>query len=277
MSLSKVYPTLDTFEPEDLVSSSAPDSSLFEPSSARVLPETEIRKVDHPPADPQPDQNPHATLQAPAEQETGNHPSPDPQEPEPEHPPEPQSAPQNPPRQSQSEPPLPPVQGIPAEEVDRIVAESFEKGVQQGLQQAQDDFGSAARALLFSCQQLDSLRETILQNSVNEIKELVVAIAEKVIRHSVSEQQDTIFATVDEAIQKAVKSDEFYVLVNPADYDTISTRSAELVAGLSGLNNLVIKKDPSIEQGGCRLESENCIVDATLLGQLDIIANHLKN
>ena len=163
-----------------------------------------------------------------------------------------------------------------AQELQLLLDEAYQKGLQEGLAQAEADFGAAARTLLQACQQLDTLRQTILENSSGEMQELALAIAEKVIRTSVREQSVTVERTVAEAIRLAIKSEEIVILVNPADYQTIFTKAEELKAGVSGLTVLTIRGDSTIEIGGCRLESNNCTVDATLSSQLEIIASQLK-
>lgn len=160
--------------------------------------------------------------------------------------------------------------------VERMVEEAFQRGVAEGLQRADKDFGSALHAFVELCRQLDQIRETILKNSVGEMQDLVLAIAEKIIRSSVLQQDATLLATVDEAIHSAVKSDEFYVYVNPEDFETVQGKAAEFVAGLNGLNNLVVKKDPTVERGGCKVESDNCTVDATIASQFEIIREQVK-
>jgi flagellar assembly protein FliH len=160
--------------------------------------------------------------------------------------------------------------------VERMVEEAFQRGVAEGLQQAEKDFGSALHAFIELCRQLDQIRETILKNSVGEMQDLVLAIAEKIIRSSVLEQDATLLATVDEALHSAVKSDEFYVYVNPEDFDTVQGKAAEFVAGLNGLNNIVVKKDSTVERGGCKVESDNCTVDATIASQFEIIREQVK-
>lgn len=160
--------------------------------------------------------------------------------------------------------------------VDRLVEESYQRGIAEGLQQSESDFGSALQALVELCRQLDQIRETILQNSVGEMQDLVLAIAEKIIRSSVLEQDATLLATIEEALHSAVKSDEFYIYVNPDDFDTVQGKSAEFIAGLNGLNNIVVKKDSTVERGGCKVESDNCTVDATIASQFDIIREQIK-
>lgn len=175
-------------------------------------------------------------------------------------------------------PPEPqPVAGIDQETVDRMVDEAYQHGIEEGLRRAEADFGSATVALLEICQQLDRIRETLLKNSFGEMQDLAISVAEKIIRSSVREQDETILATVEEAIHSAVKSDEFYIYVNPEDYEIIQQKSADFISGVNGLNNLIIKKDPEIERGGCKVESDYCIVDATIGSQFELIRQKIKN
>jgi flagellar assembly protein FliH len=165
-------------------------------------------------------------------------------------------------------------------EVEQLVADAFQRGKQQGLDQGREqmkrDFDAAITVVLNIGQELDSLRQTILENSRDELQNLALAIAEKVTRRSVREQSETISRTVEEAVRLAISSEEITVLVNPADYQTIMEKSDELKSGVTGLRAVSIRADDTVEQGGCRLESENCLVDATLAGQLADIALHLQ-
>jgi flagellar assembly protein FliH len=286
MSSYKVYSTSDTFEPEDLVISRVQAEPGFgnfvadnSKEKSKAKPEFQnIRKESFQESAPIQAYKEEEKVQIPPPEKVAEKPEPETAtEPEPVSEPPPQAA--RPPEQPQ--PPRQPPQpvtppGIPPEEVHKLVAEAHENGVQQGLQQAEEDYGAASQAMLLICQQLDTIRETILQNSVGEMQDLVLTIAEKIIRHSVKDQHETILRTVQDAIHRAVKSDEFFVYVNPDDYEVVSAKSAEMVAGLSGLKNLVIKQDSSIERGGCRIDSDNCTVDATILSQLEVISDQLK-
>lgn len=159
---------------------------------------------------------------------------------------------------------------------EKKIQEAFESGVQSGLEKAENDFGSATNSLLTICQQLDTIRETIIANSSLEMQEFALAIAERIIRSTIQDSDSTIIATIDEALQRSVKSDEFNIYINPDDYDIVFEKSAELIAGLSGLNNIVIKKDVTIEKGGVKIESDNCTIDATIASQFDVIRDEMK-
>jgi flagellar assembly protein FliH len=160
--------------------------------------------------------------------------------------------------------------------LERTLEKAYDKGLRDGFKRAEEDFGSSTKALILACEQINTLRETIINNSMAEMQDLVLIIAEKIIRHSVTEQDSTIVDTVAEAIRQAVKSDEFLIQVNPADLAVIKAKSKEFIDSLSGCENIVVQANPTIERGGCRIDSSTSTVDATLAGQLQIIADKLK-
>jgi flagellar assembly protein FliH len=161
-------------------------------------------------------------------------------------------------------------------DLERLREEAYDKGLKDGLIMAEEDFGSSTKALVMACELVNSLRETVLNNSMDEMENLVLAIAEKIIRHSVTEQDRTIADTVAEAIRQAVKSDELVIHVNPADLAVIKAKSKEFIDAISGLENVVIQADPAIERGGCSIDSSTSTVDATIAGQLRIIEEKIK-
>lgn len=236
MSLSKVYVSSEVFEPASLVKTRIERTPEKQPAT--------ISQEPTPPVDAKPPARETKTPQ----------------------PPQPETAPAEP----------PPDPGVPAEEVERLIEEARQQGIAEGRQQAEYEYGSATAAMQLICSQLDELREVILKNSIGELRELVIAIAERIIRHSVTEQNQTIVSTVNEAIGKAVKSDEFLVFVHPDDYEIIEKRSEEMLSGITSLSNMSIKTDPRVERGGCRIESDKCTVDATIASQIDIVREELS-
>ncbi len=165
----------------------------------------------------------------------------------------------------------------PTIDLELIRREAFTEGVLAGRRQADEDFGTCAGALREACNQLTQIHETILCNNTNEMHAMVLEIAEKIIRHSIQEQSDTILATIEEAIRRAVKSEEFEIRVNPEDLEVIKQKKQELINEISGLNNIILKADKSVERGGCLLESINCSVDATISSQLQVISEALQS
>ncbi|MDD3815497.1 MAG: FliH/SctL family protein [Desulfocapsaceae bacterium] len=178
-----------------------------------------------------------------------------------------------PPATEDKDKPPPPA---PAIDLEPIRKKAFSEGVLEGRRQSDQDFGTCALTLRSACDQLTHLHETILRNNLAEMHSLIMAIAEKIIRHSIREQSDTILATIEDAIRLAVKSEEFQIRVNPEDLEIIKQKKNELIEEISGLDNIVLKADSSVDRGGCLLESVNCTVDATINSQLQVVQEALE-
>ncbi len=257
MSLSKYFKDSSSFKREEIVKSS-PDRSQgwhreTEAESAPFEREQSISRQDN------------ATKQAlPAEPVTSSIVK----EQQP-------SEPSPPPTTAPATPPVDLSKYVTTDEAEARSQESYQTGFQEGLQKAAEDYSSATNAFSTSCHQLDSIRETIINNSSHELLQFSLLIAEKILRISLKEQDETIVATIEEALHRAVKSDEFTIFIHPDDYETISRKSEELISGVSGLSNIVLKTDSTLEKGGAKIESENCIIDATVSSQFETIREEL--
>lgn len=161
-------------------------------------------------------------------------------------------------------------------EAERLAENAYQQGISEGLARAEMEFGTTAKSLLLACQQLDNLRQTLIANSRQEMIDFALAVAERILRLSIREQDHTVIATIEEALNLAVKSDEYAVHINPDDFEILNAKAVDIIAGISGLQNIVIKKDNSIEKGGGFIESENCTIDATVASQLELIREEIK-
>lgn len=265
MSLSKYYKKTDSFKPEELVSVSK-DKITKEPLARWVETADNQFKTELFPASDSDD----STIPAEKNELTAKI--------DKEQPPDPseetmeQSGETS---ESETEETINLENYIERTEMDKLLEKAFEDGVRNGLEKAEEDYGSATRSLFTICQQLDSIRETIIANSSRELQEFAIALAERIVRSPFTKNRETIIATLEEAIGRAIKSDEFTIFVSPDDYDIVMEKSADLIEGLSGLSRIIIKKDTEIEAGGARIESENCTIDATIAGQFDMIREEI--
>lgn len=166
--------------------------------------------------------------------------------------------------------------GISPEQHKKAIEDAYRHGIDDGIKQVAQDYSTSTQALLAICEQLNVTRETILQNSMPEMKELTLTIAEKIIRHSITAQNDTILTTIEQAIQKSVRSDSFNIYINSSDFEVVKSKSGDVIDTITGLENIVIKIDNNIEPGGCKIESDHCTIDATIASQLQIISDELK-
>lgn len=243
MSLSRFYKVSQEFQPDTIVGTGDPTCDIATWGDSMVK---EKLSPQSPPAEPE-QISESLPVESQEEKEAEGAPSP---------------PAKSPPEPAPEEPNL---------NIEALREESFALGVETGRNQAEEDFENGAQTLLCICHELDKLRETILQNSTGEMKQLVMDISEKVIRHSVKEQEETIVATIKEAIQLAVKSDIFQIQVNPKDLECLEKKRIDIIESISGLDNIIFQPESSVERGGCKLESTCCTVDATLASQIKII------
>lgn len=257
MSLSKYFKDSSSFQREEIVKPSPDSKKGWNTDSApSSTPFEREENITYEPKDLHQDtQIPNSAEVAPS------------QEPAPSEPPTPTPSP--------AAPSIDLNKYILIEEADKRAQEKYTEGFQDGVQKAAEDYKSAAGALSSSCHQLDTIRNTIISNSSIELLQFTLLIAEKILRISLKEQDQTIVATVEEALLRAVKSEEFTIFIHPDDYQIIADRSEEIIGSISGLSNIVLKTDATIEKGGAKIESENCIIDATISSQFESIREEL--
>ncbi len=166
-------------------------------------------------------------------------------------------------------------QYMPISEAQSKIESARLEGIQAGISQAEEDYGSAIKALNNICTQLSTLQETIIKNSSGELLDFALAITDRILRFSVTDQDETIVATIEEALQRAIRSEEFTIYLHPEDIDIVQQKSADIIAGISGLDNILLKSDPAVGRGGARLESDNCTIDATLASQFETIRDEI--
>lgn len=260
MSLSKHYKNPPAFKAEDLVkkgdrpgggwipSPASPPSPFTSQRLSRDLPAGTATQADSPAGTPPP----QATSPAPG--------SPIDEVPNPTPPPS----------------TIDPNRFIERSEAEQLAEKAYQQGLSEGLSRAEMEFGTTAKSLLLACQQLDNLRQTLIANSRQEMIDFSLTVAERILRLSIREQDHTLIATIEEALNLAVKSDEYVIHINPDDFEILNSKAVDIIAGISGLQNIVIKKDNSIEKGGVFIESENCTIDATVASQLELIREEIR-
>ncbi len=165
--------------------------------------------------------------------------------------------------------------GTPQVDVDSLVAEAYARGRRESLAQIREDFGQSVEALSLAMEQLSALRESLLLDNLNDMKRLVMVIAEQVVGAVVEQDPDLILRTLKKALHFSVQSDEYQIRVSPDDFKAVTEKKPFFLSAISGLNNIVFESDPSISPGGCVVESELGEVDATIEAQLDEIRKNL--
>jgi flagellar biosynthesis/type III secretory pathway protein FliH len=85
-----------------------------------------------------------------------------------------------------------------------------------------------------------------------------------------------VLAIVGEALELARNKEQVVLYVNPAEVDLVQQNREELLQSLSPAATLHIIGDAGIERGGCRVETEDRKIEATLKERWEAVCEALE-
>ncbi|RJX22395.1 MAG: hypothetical protein C4575_01680 [Desulforudis sp.] len=144
--------------------------------------------------------------------------------------------------------------------------EGFEKGYREGEQAARNLQAEAekvrdqARLVLAQAEQI---RSETLAKMEPEILQLAVGIAERLMEQQLS-APDTIRSIVRTAVEAARDREYVVVFVNPNEVGVVQDHAEEFLKSLTPGASIRVISDEEITAGGCYIETEGVLVDATL-------------
>ena len=147
---------------------------------------------------------------------------------------------------------------------EKILAESAERGYAAGLGKWNDALADAWKQ-----------REDFLARHESELVKLAVAVARKVIRHTAEVDPRTVLEAAREALRLVRSERKVTMKVNPSDEAALRKQADSLKILGSEIGELVIVGTPSIEAGGCIVESDLGMIDAQIGTQLASIESAL--
>lgn len=178
------------------------------------------------------------------------------------------------------EPPVvesPPVIQHSEEELAEAVEKAYNQGVNDTLIQQKDHLVKTIEAFTLASQKINVLHQSLLEQSREDMINLVIALSKKILGQELEIKRDAIAMTLQNALDQAIESEEFFVTLHPDDLARAEEMVPELLASIRGLEHLVFKIDPEMTPGGCHLESNACAVDASIEMQLESARDYLEN
>jgi len=154
------------------------------------------------------------------------------------------------------------------------MADAAKETKQQREQQAKEQL-EAVRAFL---EQAARLRDRLLDESREELKDLALAVAEKVIRVSLRGSSDILRRMIESATDKHKRCEWAHIYIADCDVRTTAGTIPELAKALSHVSDRV-RVIPMVddESGTCIIEMPDEILDASVSTQLGNIREALSN
>jgi flagellar assembly protein FliH len=159
---------------------------------------------------------------------------------------------------------------------EKLREQARTEGAADGREEGKREALPAAVAFANAGQALIVFEEQMIARYAPELVRLAVEIAEKIVHRTVAAEPELVASVLDRARQEVVDARRIRIRLNPADHGLL----AEIRPDLLTLGNedgrvIEIVTDSELNRGGCRLETENGVVDATVPTQIDEIRRQL--
>lgn len=146
--------------------------------------------------------------------------------------------------------------------------EGQEFGHKEGLEAAREEVREKLETLEQILNSLEKPFERLDDQVENEVSSLLVVMVRQLIRREIKMDPKHIIGVVREALAALpVSSRNIKVLLNPEDAEIV--REAYTVTDAD--QEWSITEDPVLQRGGCKIVTENSIVDASLDSRLNAV------
>ncbi len=158
--------------------------------------------------------------------------------------------------------------------------ESFKIGFDEGfksatedrlkeINQAIDDF----KNLIGTIEKIKS--DLVLQNESNIIQ-MIFRIAEKVVYEHIEKKPDMILSVIKKTIEASQEEEDVTIIINPTQMDFIENLKKMSSREFDFLKNIKLESSPSIQLGGCVLETNYGVIDAQIEKRVESIWNEIQ-
>lgn len=173
---------------------------------------------------------------------------------------------------------------------DEAYQDGFDAGVRDGReegywqienehkQKMEDDRNRLIEEVENCIQDMEEQKRRLLNQHLNDLKNISIAIAEKVMRVSLQSSGDIIKRMITSATEKLAKTQWVKIYVSKIDAELMVQGDAQLLNSLSFLSdNIKIIPMEHEEQGTCIIELPKEIIDASISTQMENIKGILNN
>ena len=160
-------------------------------------------------------------------------------------------------------------------QLEAMMKQAYAEGFAQGERDAQA-LGEQRMAPLVATlenmmTELAAMRQNIQTQIENEVVELALHIGRKVIGHELKTNRNAVAAIVREALKHVENPEKICIRLNPADIQQLQSAQIEIGGPGAHGDRIQFKEDPSIEAGGCLVQTEYGEIDARIEEQLRAI------
>lgn len=160
-----------------------------------------------------------------------------------------------------------------ASHIEQIKKLSYQRGFNEGKKQAESGICVVVEIFKQVAEKLELEKQSFLERSERQLIEMAVAIAKRIIRKEVSVDPEIVRKVAHEALQKVVDSpfSKIVMRVNPRDWESIMQINSSFLPPEVSKGKIRIEKDDRIQPGGCIVETDRQLVNASIEHQIQQI------
>ena len=159
------------------------------------------------------------------------------------------------------------------EESENIKKSAFEEGYRLGMEKASQDIETFKTEL----SHFMNARKDVFEYIAPDILEISVDIARTIIKKELSSDPQVLINTIIDVLKMVSKNEPKIVIrVHPQTIQFIKDSIPNITYQYGIDSKISVVSDPAIEEGGCVLQTNNGIVDASIDTQLEIIKKALE-
>jgi flagellar assembly protein FliH len=151
-----------------------------------------------------------------------------------------------------------------ARKLDQARREAYAEGLAAGRQQSEEQFRPAAQGLADTLAALARLRESVREETIQDLVHLAISIAARVIHREVAVDPDALAGLIQAAFSKLQSREINRVRMHP----TLEALVRKLLEQAGAPKNLVLTPDPSLKPAEVFFETSQGILDASVETQL---------
>lgn len=155
--------------------------------------------------------------------------------------------------------------------------EGNDAGYQEGMAKASEEAASIRVQAAEVLEQAEKIHRHILETVEQEIVDLAMEIAEKLLSTKLAMEPGLVMQVAKESLLLVADRLSVVLYINPLEIELVENRKSELHEVLPARAQLQVIADSSVKPGGCRVETEQGWVDATMETRREELIKALYN
>jgi flagellar assembly protein FliH len=154
--------------------------------------------------------------------------------------------------------------------------ERYEAGVARGRSEGSAELAQATELLRSYAELLQAEKRELAARAEQSALELAFVLARKIVGDELQARPEAVADVARMALQQILSCDEIRLRVNPDDLAYVRAVQSDLESKLGEGARLEMRADPSVERGGCVIDTEQGNLDARISSQLETLRAGLQ-